>query len=81
MATGIDELLRRAVESKASDLHLKVGNHPYLRIDGILNPIGDVPRVKTCRHTLFPPEVAGIQRYVSPPARNTGTFPCTDESR
>jgi len=45
MATGIDELLRRAVESKASDLHLKVGNHPYLRIDGILNPIGDVPRV------------------------------------
>ena len=25
---------------------------------------GDVPRV-TCRHTLSPPEVAGIQRYVS----------------
>jgi len=45
MATGIDELLRRAVESKASDLHLKVGNHPYLRVDGILNPISDVPRV------------------------------------
>jgi hypothetical protein len=42
---------------------------------------GDVPRVKTCRHTFSPPEVAGIQRYVSPPARNTGTFPCTDESR
>ncbi|MGA8073708.1 MAG: ATPase, T2SS/T4P/T4SS family, partial [Candidatus Acidiferrales bacterium] len=45
MATGIDELLRRAVESKASDLHLKVGNHPYLRVDGILNPVSDVPRV------------------------------------
>ena len=43
--------------------------------------LGDVPRVKTCRHTLFPPEAAGIQRYVSAPARNTGTFPCTDESR
>jgi hypothetical protein len=42
---------------------------------------GDVPRVKTCRHTFSPPEVAGIQRYVSPPARNTGTFPWTDESR
>src|SRR5690242_18042960 len=39
---------------------------------------GDVPRVKTCRHTFSPPEVAGIQRYVSPPARNTGTFPCTE---
>src|ERR1700734_1851176 len=45
MAINIDDLLRRAVESKASDLHLKVGNHPYLRVDGILNPISEVPRV------------------------------------
>ena len=45
MALSIDDLLRRAVESKASDLHLKVGNHPYLRIDGELNPLADVPRV------------------------------------
>jgi twitching motility protein PilT len=45
MATIIDDLLRRAVENKASDLHLKVGNHPYLRVDGILNPISDVPRI------------------------------------
>ena len=45
MAINIDDLLRRAVESKASDLHLKVGNHPYLRVDGILNPISDVPRI------------------------------------
>src|SRR5271155_1205543 len=45
MALSIDDLLRRAVETKASDLHLKVGNHPYLRIDGQLNPQGDVSRV------------------------------------
>ncbi len=45
MALSIDDLLRRAVESKASDLHLKVGNHPYLRIDGVLMPLSDVPRV------------------------------------
>src|SRR2546429_5341364 len=45
MAISIDDLLRRAVESKASDLHLKVGNHPYLRIDGLLTPLTDVPRV------------------------------------
>src|SRR5665213_554502 len=45
MALNIDDLLRRAVEQKASDLHLKVGNHPYLRIDGVLNPLTDVPRV------------------------------------
>jgi twitching motility protein PilT len=45
MALSIDDLLRRAVENKASDLHLKVGNHPYLRIEGILQPMTDVPRV------------------------------------
>src|SRR6202162_2660358 len=45
MAISIDDLLRRAVESKASDLHLKVGNHPYLRVDGLLAPLTDVPRV------------------------------------
>jgi len=45
MAIVIDDLLRRAVESKASDLHLKVGNHPYLRVDGILQPLADVPRI------------------------------------
>ena len=45
MAINVDDLLRRAVESRASDLHLKVGNHPYLRVDGLLNPISDVPRI------------------------------------
>ncbi len=45
MAISIDDLLRRAVESKASDLHLKVGNHPYLRVDGLLNPLTDVARI------------------------------------
>jgi len=45
MGMSIDDLLRRAVENKASDLHLKVGNHPYLRVDGILQAISDVPRI------------------------------------
>src|SRR5690348_10907306 len=45
MAVAVDDLLRKAVENKASDLHLKVGNHPYLRVDGVLQPIADVPRV------------------------------------
>jgi twitching motility protein PilT len=45
MAINIDDLLRRAVESRASDLHLKVGNHPYLRVDGLLNALNDIPRV------------------------------------
>src|SRR6478735_5565739 len=45
MGLSIDDLLRRAVEQKSSDLHLKVGNHPYLRVDGLLTPLSDVPRI------------------------------------
>jgi twitching motility protein PilT len=41
----IDDLLRVAVERKASDLHLKVGNYPCLRVDGELVPLTDQPRV------------------------------------
>jgi twitching motility protein PilT len=32
----INELLRTAVERRASDLHLKVGSYPMLRVDGAL---------------------------------------------
>ena len=45
MAQGIDDLLRLAVEKKSSDLHLKVGNNPYVRIDGTLVPLADISRV------------------------------------
>src|SRR5215469_14581919 len=45
MATNIDDLLRRAVDKRASDLHLKVGNHPYIRIDGALLGLNDIPRI------------------------------------
>ncbi len=41
----IDDLLRIAMERKASDLHLKVGNYPHLRIDGELMPLSDQPRI------------------------------------
>jgi twitching motility protein PilT len=34
----INELLRYAVEHGASDLHLKVGNVPFVRVDGALAP-------------------------------------------
>src|SRR6185295_13714309 len=42
---NIDDLLRIAMERRASDLHLKVGNYPHLRIDGELAPLTDQPRV------------------------------------
>jgi len=44
---NIDELLRAACESKASDLHLKVGNYPYIRVDGDLRPMQQFPRVSS----------------------------------
>src|SRR5579872_786645 len=42
---NIDDLLRIAMERKASDLHLKVGNFPHIRVDGELVSLTDVPRV------------------------------------
>ncbi len=41
----IDNMLRAAVKLGASDLHLKVGSPPVLRVDGRLIFIKDAPRV------------------------------------
>src|SRR5512140_2625645 len=41
----IDDLLRIAMERKSSDLHLKVGNFPHVRVDGELVPLSDQTRV------------------------------------
>ncbi|HYE24054.1 MAG TPA: type IV pilus twitching motility protein PilT [Clostridia bacterium] len=41
----IDDLLRIAMDRKASDLHLKVGNYPHVRVDGELVPLTEQPRV------------------------------------
>ena len=41
----INDLLKIAVDRGASDLHLKVGSHPVIRVDGILQPILDQKRL------------------------------------
>src|SRR5437588_8602609 len=41
----IDDLLRIAMERRASDLHLKVGNYTHIRIDGDLVPLTEQPRI------------------------------------
>ncbi len=46
MATKIDDLLRIACGHLASDLHLKVGAFPVMRIGGELHPVADAPRLK-----------------------------------
>ena len=42
---NINDLLKLAVERKASDLHLKVGSHPMARIDGHLQPMQELKRL------------------------------------
>ena len=46
----IEELLKIAIESDASDLHIKAGNNPVLRINGELKPITNFPKL-TARDT------------------------------
>jgi len=46
MALRIDDLLRVACSHNASDLHLKVGAFPVMRISGELHPIENAPRLK-----------------------------------
>jgi twitching motility protein PilT len=41
----INDLLKIAVERKASDLHLKVGAFPVIRVDGTLIPLADMRRL------------------------------------
>ena len=38
---NIDELLSIATEAGASDLHIKVGSPPTIRIDGELQPMDE----------------------------------------
>ncbi len=41
----LNDLLKLAVERKASDLHLKIGNHPVVRVDGQLHVLSDLKRL------------------------------------
>jgi twitching motility protein PilT len=42
---NINDLLKIAVERKASDLHLKVGSHPVIRVDGDLIALPELKRL------------------------------------
>src|SRR5882762_9698052 len=46
MSVQIDDLLRVAATHGASDLHLKVGAFPVMRIGGELHTVADAPRLK-----------------------------------
>ncbi len=42
---NFDDLLRKAFEATASDLHLKSGNFPYVRVNGDLRPLEESRRL------------------------------------
>lgn len=41
----LNELLKIAIDRKASDLHLKVGSHPVIRVSGKLIPLTEIRRM------------------------------------
>ena len=45
MPTRIDDLLRMAMSFGASDLHLRAGSFPVVRVTGELKPLGGVPKL------------------------------------
>ncbi len=47
MSSKIDELLRIAVNFGASDLHLRAGSYPVIRVNGELRPMTGVTRLET----------------------------------
>ena len=59
---NINDLLKIAVERKASDLHLKVGSHPVIRIDGELHSLAELH--PATEPQLFGPD-GSLNRYVN----------------
>lgn len=57
MSTQLDQLLRRAVDSNASDVHLKVGSPPVIRIDGELHRMQDVDKLKPADTESFAQQI------------------------
>jgi len=57
----LDDLLRFTIEQRGSDLHLKVGSPPHIRVDGRLTP--------TPFDEVTPEDTEGIAARVAPPTR------------
>jgi len=45
VSVDIDKILRKAVQMQASDLHIKIGNPPIIRVNGGLLPLPDEKRL------------------------------------
>jgi len=45
MSVKINDLLKTAAHAGASDLHVKAGSQPFMRVGGELRPLADTPRL------------------------------------
>src|SRR6476619_762273 len=45
MSTRIDDLLRMAMSFGASDLHLRAGSYPVIRVNGVLKPLSGATKL------------------------------------
>lgn len=59
----VDRWLRRMLELKGSDLHLRAGAPPMWRIHGHLTPIADEPTIDQARMTLLMQELLPRDRW------------------
>lgn len=57
MTAGLDQLLARAVESNASDIHLKVGSPPTIRVNGELRRLEGVDSLSPSDTEAYASEV------------------------
>ena len=55
----IDEILQAGINYKASDVHLKVGDPPIVRVDGQLYPLKNFPRLEAAELKAMADEIMG----------------------
>ena len=55
----IDEILQEGINYKASDVHLKVGDPPIVRVDGRLYPLKNFPRLEAAELQSMAEEIMG----------------------
>ena len=67
----LDALLHEAVRREASDVHIKVGSPPYLRVDGVLEPLSDLPDVN-------PADTERVAFAIMPKARADEFLECQE---
>ena len=75
MPINIDELLAIACSKGASDLHIKAGSYPFIRVNGELQPIIESQRLTQEDTLAMAFSIMSFARSVAdfPPGRSTSS--------